>query len=126
MARTAWKKTRPVEVSIVGLEGGGLGWRVTDDDGTPLKLSFGTVLASPLLSEESPELQVSNKAIDKVLKAYAERRSGKASGKLSIRNPSMSRLRSSSSKRRAATRTFDRLEVKSPPRATGATAEELD
>jgi hypothetical protein len=125
MARTVWKKTRPVEVSIVGLEGGGLGWRVTDDDGTPLNLSFGTVLASPVLSDESPELQVSNKAIDKVLKAYAERRSGKPSGKVLIGNPSMSRL-PSSSKRRPATRAFDRLEVKSPPRATGATAEELD
>jgi len=81
MAKSAASRTPAADsVSIVGFGENDFGWRVTGEDGRPLKPRFGKVIVHG--ASDAAKLRVSAEAMQRALKAIAE--SGKG-GKLRSR-----------------------------------------
>jgi hypothetical protein len=68
------------KINIVGLEEGGLGWRVTNRTGEPVKLRFGNI-ALPDDPQAESKFRVSLKAIDQALKAVDGQKIGRGGKK---------------------------------------------
>lgn len=79
-------KTFEPGIAIVGLEEGGLGWRVTTGKGAPEKLRFGRVLFAPDGPVENVKFALSMKAIDQAFSEVTSglRRNPRIQGKKSI------------------------------------------
>jgi hypothetical protein len=73
-------KTFKPGIAIVGLEEGGLGWRVTTDKGAPEKLRFGRVLFAPDGPVENVKFAMSVKAIDQAFREVTSMELGRSLG----------------------------------------------
>lgn len=67
-------RSRASGLSVVQTEKGDLGWRVTDENGEPIKLHFGKLLDVDQLDPESPAYKASLRAIEQTLKKTQVRR----------------------------------------------------
>jgi hypothetical protein len=72
MARPTTKKRKAGKISIVE-KGDLFGWRVTGDDGKPVKPRFGKVKVHSSMADVALELGVSRKVLQNYLKSMADR-----------------------------------------------------
>lgn len=121
MARVSLKKRKRGKVYVIDLKEGGLGWQAIDQDGTPVKSRFGRVFVPYSMSKDSPEYQTSSRAIDKALKAWAE----KVSDPVAPKGPKARLYRAGKPARILGARTL-RPKATTRSRDLRGSAEELD